>query len=84
MREVDESKSRTAFVSWVNDRRAMQLSLRAIADSLNDIDVHFLVDLCEGKRRIPSWIWPVMARVDLAAFHRATLCWQPTEFGKTG
>jgi hypothetical protein len=83
-REVDESKARAAFCEWVNARRDRGLSLRAIGDELNDIDVHFLVDLTEGKRRIPQWIWPVMMRIDPLAFTRATLCWQPTEFGKTG
>lgn len=83
-REVDESKARAAFCQWVNERRDRGLSLRAIGDELNAIDVHFLVDLTEGKRRIPPWIWPVMMRVDPAAFTRATLCWQPTEFARTG
>lgn len=81
-RDDDESTMRAVFRDWVGMLMDAKWSKRSIADGLNDIDIHFFQDLLDGKRRLPSWIWPAMARLAPAAFNRAMSRIQPAELSR--
>lgn len=82
-RDIDDSTMRAVFVEWVDEMLHAGWSKRRLADGLNDIDVHFFQDLLDGKRRIPSWMWPAMARISSAAFARAMARIQPAELSRS-
>ena len=83
LRDTYVSKSHAAFVEAVDAMLAEGTAKRQIAREM-DIDVHTLIDVYEGKRRLQAWMiaaLPARARV---VFFRAALLWTEERNGTDG
>src|SRR5690349_20739547 len=69
------SKSHAAFVEAVDFMLGERMSKRQIAREM-DMDVHTLIDVHEGKRKLQGWMIAALPARGRAVFIRAALGWQ--------
>lgn len=78
LREDFIGKSHAAFRQAIDSMLAQQTSKRQIAREM-DVDVHTLIDVYEGNRRLHAWMIAALPERGRRVFLAAALAWQDAE-----